>query len=84
MMSNHARGFKHITFNSIKPVKTKIGNFEWQLVSGRLESSGFTPPNIDFEYGGTKAYIPKINQMGVTNDWRYFQGFYYNIFAKNL
>jgi len=75
MMSNHARGFKHITFNSIKPVKTKIGNFEWQLVSGRLESSGFTPPNIDFEYGGTKAYIPKINQMGVTNDWRYFQGF---------
>jgi hypothetical protein len=75
MMSNHAKGFKHITFNSIKPFKTKIGNFEWQVITGRLESSGFTPPNIDFEYNGTKAYIPKINQMGVTNDWRYLQGF---------
>ena len=31
MMSNHARGFKHITFNTTKPLKTKIGNFEWQV-----------------------------------------------------
>jgi len=75
MMSNHARGFKHITFNTTKPLKTKIGNFEWQLISGRLESSGFTPPNTDFEYAGTKLYIPKINQLGETNDWRYIQGY---------
>ncbi|MFL2665776.1 MAG: capsule assembly Wzi family protein [Flavobacteriaceae bacterium] len=75
MMSNHARGFKHITFNTTKPLKTKIGNFEWQLISGRLESSGFTPPNIDYEYAGTKLYIPKINQLGETNDWRYIQGY---------
>lgn len=75
MMSNHARGFKHITFNTTKPLKTKIGNFEWQVISGRLESSGFTPPNTDFEYAGTKLYIPKINQIGETNDWRYLQGF---------
>ena len=27
MMSNHAQGFKHITLNTIKPIKTKIGNF---------------------------------------------------------
>jgi len=75
MMSNHARGFKHITFNTTKPLKTKIGNFEWQVISGRLESSGFTPPNTDFEYGGTKLYVPKINQNGHTNDWRYIQGY---------
>ena len=36
MMSNHARGFKHITFNTTKPLITKIGNFEWQVISGRL------------------------------------------------
>jgi hypothetical protein len=75
MMSNHARGFKHITFNTTKPLKTKIGNFEWQVISGRLESSGFTPPNTDFKHAGTKIYVPKINQLGETNDWRYLQGY---------
>jgi hypothetical protein len=75
MMSNHARGFKHITFNTTKPLKTIIGNFEWQVVSGRLESSGFTPPNTDFEYAGRKIYVPKINQEGRTDDWRYLQGY---------
>ena len=75
MMSNHARGFKHLTFNTTKPIKTVIGNFEWQLISGKLESSGFTPPNPNFEYAGTKLYIPKINQLGETNDWRYLQGY---------
>ena len=75
MMSNHARGFKHITFNTTKPLNTKIGSFEWQVISGRLESSGFTPPNTDFEYAGTKLYVPKINQNGFNDDWRYLQGY---------
>ena len=73
MMSNHARGFKHITFNSTKPLKTGIGNFEWQIISGRLEPSGYTPPNIDRTYGGAKLYIPKENEIREV-DWRYFQG----------
>ena len=75
MMSNHARGFKHITFNTTKPLKTKIGNFEWQLITGRLENSGFTPPNTDMEYAGTKIYTPKITQNGTRTDWRYIQAF---------
>jgi len=74
MMSNHARGFKHITLNTTKPKKTPIGFFEFQLVSGRLEASGYTPPNTDFEYGGTKLYAPKTNQIPEEDDWRYFQG----------
>ena len=75
MMSNHARGFKHITFNTTKPLKTKIGNFEWQLISGRLESSGYLPANSDFQYGGTNIYVPKINQRSERDDWRYLQGY---------
>jgi hypothetical protein len=75
MMSNHARGFKHITFNTTKPIITKIGNFEWQVISGRLESSRYKPSNSDFQYAGTNIYIPKINQNGVTNDWRFLQGY---------
>ena len=74
MMSNHARGFKHITFNTTKPLKTKIGNFEWQVISGRLESSGYLPASSDIQNRGKNIYVPKINQLGETNDWRYHQG----------
>jgi hypothetical protein len=85
MMSNHARGFKHITFNSISPIETKIGSFEWQFVTGRLELSGFTPPEISKEYAGTLLYIPKGNQTATGyNDWRYFQGFTFTYSPKWL
>jgi len=73
MMSNHARGFKHITFNTTKPLKTKIGNFEWQVISGRLESSGYLPAGSDMQHAGTNIYVPKINQLVETDDWRYLQ-----------
>ena len=75
MMSNHARGFKHITFNTNKPIETFLGSFEWQIITGRLENSGFTPPRTDYEYAGNKLYIPKVNQLSNTNDWRYLQGY---------
>ena len=75
MMSNHARGFKHITFNTTKPLKTKIGNFEWQVISGRLESSGYLPAGSDRQHAGTNVYVPKINQLGRRDDWRYLQGY---------
>ena len=82
MMSNHSEGFKHITFNTTKPIITPIGNFEWQIITGRLESSGFTPPRTDFEHAGTKLYVPKINQIFETNDWRYLQGFIFSYSPK--
>ncbi len=73
MMSNHAPGFKHLTLNSIRPLNTFLGNFEFQLISGKLENSGYNPPRTDFEYAGTKLFVPKINQNGATDDWRYLQ-----------
>ena len=82
MMSNHSAGFKHITLNSIKPLKTFFGNFEWQIITGRLENSGYTPPNTDFEYAGTKLYIPKRNQAGDTDDWRYLQAYIFSYSPK--
>ena len=82
MMSNHAEGFKHITFNTIKPIKTFLGNFEWQVITGRLENSGFTPPRTDIEHAGTKLYVPKINQTGKTDDWRFLQGFIFSYSPK--
>ena len=82
MLSNHAEGFKHITFNSNRPINVGIGNVEWQLISGRLESSRFTPPRTDFMYAGTKLYVPKINQQGKTDDWRYMQGLIFTYSPK--
>ena len=82
MMSNNAQGFKHITFNTTNPIKTIIGNFEWQLITGRLESSGFKPPGSDYEYAGTRLYVPKINQRGETDDWRYLQGLVFSYSPK--
>lgn len=75
MMSNNAQGFKHITLNTISPINTFIGKFEGQLISGRLENSGYNPPRTDYEYAGSKLFVPKINQLGRTDDWRYLQGF---------
>lgn len=37
LMSNHAPGFRHLFFQSRRPVKTPIGHFEWQLIGGLLE-----------------------------------------------
>ena len=75
MMSNHAQGFNHLTLNTRKPIKTAIGNFEFQLVTGRLEPSGYDPPSTDRLIGGTKIFIPKSTQNGVFGNWRLFQGY---------
>ena len=40
MMSNHAQGFNHITSNTVKPINTVIGDFEFQVITGKLENSG--------------------------------------------
>lgn len=42
LMTNSAGGFKHITLNTVKPIKTIIGSFEAQLIAGKLEGSGYT------------------------------------------
>ena len=38
LMSSHAPGFMHATFNSRRPWRTPIGNFEWQLIGGYLDT----------------------------------------------
>lgn len=76
MMSNNAQGFEHITFNTTRPLKTKVGSFEWQLVTGRLESSGFAPPDTTRTFTGRRIYIPKVE------DTRYYQGFNFSYSPK--
>jgi len=68
VMSNSAPGFHYITLNTVKPIRTWIGSFEGQLIGGRLEDSGFTPPDTNRTYNGVKLYKPK------RTDWRYING----------
>lgn len=65
LMSNNAPGFAHITLNTVKPIRTPIGKFEFQLIGGRLEASGF--PGVD---SATLARH-KLKSKAKRDDWRY-------------
>jgi hypothetical protein len=68
LMSNSAPGFKHLTLNTRKPVKTAIGSFEGQIIAGRLESSGYGVLQPEWVYFGSSLYVPK------PDNWRYLSG----------
>jgi hypothetical protein len=58
-LSNNAPGFLHGTFNSVKPLKTFLGSFEFQLIGGRLEGSGVQPNPTDYIVNGINYLEPK-------------------------
>lgn len=61
LLGNSANGFVHLTANSRKPVQTKIGSFEGQLIGGFLKSSGFLPPWSTYRIQENSVLIPKPN-----------------------
>ena len=68
IMSNTAPGFLHLSFNNIKPIKTSVGGFEFQVIAGKLNNSGIPPPDTNRYINGVRLYQPKINE------WRYISG----------
>jgi hypothetical protein len=68
LMSNTAPGFKHLTLNTRKPIKTAIGSFEGQLIAGRLENSGYGVLEPEWDYFGSSLLVAK------PNNWRYLSG----------
>lgn len=62
LMSNTAQGFKHLTLNTSRPVRTPIGSIEAQIVSGRLEGSGYKeglPDDWRYLSGMVFSYQPR-------------------------
>ncbi|MDR3694915.1 capsule assembly Wzi family protein [Mucilaginibacter sp.] len=59
MMSNSAPGFLHWTFNSAGPIKTAVGSFEWQIIGGNLNQSGYLPLDTGKLVYGKGMYSPK-------------------------
>lgn len=62
LMTNSAAGFKHLTLNTRRPLKTAIGSFEGQVIAGKLEGSGFTenlPDDWRYLNAMVLSYQPK-------------------------
>ncbi len=68
IMSNNAPGFLHFTLNTRKPIKTFLGSFEAQLISGKLVSSGLDVSDAEYMVDGVNNKEPKLQQ------WRYLSG----------
>jgi len=65
LFSNNARSFPHISFNSTQPIKTFLGNFEYQLIFGKLKSSFIEPSkdnDLNFNY-----FIPFVDKPRYLN-----------------
>ena len=69
-MSNNAPGFANIFIKTHRPAKTPIGNFEFELIGGRLESDSTLPyenfhlnasPNLRNSWRYVNAYILSYN-----------------------
>ncbi|MBW3466415.1 hypothetical protein EGN73_01125 [Arthrospiribacter ruber] len=63
IFTNNAQGFPHLTLNTHKPAKTFLGNFEGQLIMGRVEDSGILP-SMNGELNDRFA-------RPFSGDWRY-------------
>lgn len=66
ILSNNATPFTHLTFHTTRPLKTTIGNFEWQLVLARL--------NEDSAKGGLYENLHH-KPVVLTDDSRYYNAF---------
>ncbi|MGY6546371.1 capsule assembly Wzi family protein [Arthrospiribacter ruber] len=70
--SNNAQGFLHAKLQTREPIKTPIGNFEFNMLSGRIDDSGIYPSQtINRDRGFFREF---------TGDWKYMNSllFSYN------
>jgi hypothetical protein len=70
IMSNNAPGFANVFIKTHGPAKTPIGNFEFELIGGRLETDSLLPyenfhlkpsPNLRNSWRYINAYILSYN-----------------------
>jgi len=76
ILSNNAPGFKHITVNTVRPINTPVGSFEFQVIAAHLTATNFTPLLTTTTSTGQNLVRAK------TNDWRYYTGVNINYHIK--
>ena len=81
--SNNARSFPHLTLRSRRAAKTFLGNFEGELIVGRLEDSGLFPsqlPDLNKRlanrFTGDYKYL---NALTITYNPKWLPGFFLGI-----
>jgi hypothetical protein len=68
LLSNTAPGFPHVTIHTKKPIKSPIGSFEFQILSGYLRESGFDPfKGLSSDYTGNPYYRPRNQENTYLN-----------------
>jgi hypothetical protein len=64
--TNNAPGFLHAYIQSNKPIETKVGNFEFKMISGKMDSLNWINPDQRIMCAiWPGAIIPKTNQQRV-------------------
>lgn len=74
IFSTNAPGFVHLTIKTRRPAKTFLGTFEGQVLSGRLEDSGFS--SVQDSTLNARYFRP------FTGDWRYVNALTINYTPK--
>ena len=77
MMSNTAPGFAHLTLNTTRPIQTYIGDFEGQIIGGRLEASGYLPT-----YNTSRQVFHDAFYRAKPDDWRYLSALVFSYQPK--
>ena len=67
LLSNTGAGFPHITIANQSPLETKIGNFNFEAISGTLTNGGWPPPESYKTFNGNLMYVPKPNETRIIN-----------------
>ena len=76
LMTNNAAGFLHLSLQTNKPILTKWGAIEAQMVFGKLDNSGIFPPDTNRVMNAVKLYTTK------PTNWRYFTGYTFSFQPK--
>jgi hypothetical protein len=85
VLSNNAQGFLHFTANTTRPIHTRIGDFEGQIIAGQLQSSGIFPADTNRYFNGVRLYKPKQEanryMTGLTINWqpKWVKGLYLGV-----
>ncbi len=66
-MSNNAAGFKHFYINSIKPIETKIGQFEFTYINGNLDTLRYKDPDVNLLSGWPAGIANKFQNKRIFN-----------------
>ena len=82
ILTNNASGFLHFTFNTIKPIRTRLGQIEFQSIYGQLDSSRLTINDFDNFNNNSNFVEKKINIhrriLGYVISWKpkWFEGLF--------